>query len=231
VDQNISSYDISGRFIEACDCYSLCPCWVDDEPDEAHCTGLVAWTVTGEIDGVDIEDRHVVAVTGHGGGRRADRAISVLFVDARASRAELVKLGAAFSGSSAGGPVAGPLGELAAVTGEVVCAPIAAVITITCESDDRWRVCVDGAEDPALVEVTGRPLTFDEKPLPLTLDRTALHRELSIDGPVTAHRSDSLRVVLPVLPGGYIEVAARSGMVGRFGYQHAAGATVTPAGR
>jgi hypothetical protein len=39
----ITSYALRGDFIESCDCFDLCPCWVDDDPDEDHRTGLVVW--------------------------------------------------------------------------------------------------------------------------------------------------------------------------------------------
>ena len=30
------SYELQGHFLEACDCNTVCPCWIDDEPDEAE---------------------------------------------------------------------------------------------------------------------------------------------------------------------------------------------------
>ncbi|WP_396415809.1 DUF1326 domain-containing protein [Kocuria sp.] len=37
-------YTLTGEFLEACDCTVICPCWVDDDPTEGHCTGFVLWT-------------------------------------------------------------------------------------------------------------------------------------------------------------------------------------------
>jgi hypothetical protein len=34
---------LAGTFIECCDCYTICPCWVDDTPDEDHCSGIYLW--------------------------------------------------------------------------------------------------------------------------------------------------------------------------------------------
>ena len=39
------SYTLTGSFIEACDCFIVCPCWVDEDADDGHCTGLVAWSL------------------------------------------------------------------------------------------------------------------------------------------------------------------------------------------
>jgi uncharacterized protein DUF1326 len=222
----ITSYDISGEFVEACDCFELCPCWVDDEPDEGHCTGLVAWTVSGIIDDVTIRRRHVVAVTGHGAGRRAAKSVSVLFVDDDASPEEFAKLRAAFSGRDDAGPgcptepVVGTLGDLASVTGLLIGPATQVPITVS-RGPDGYRICV-GEPGAELVEAAGAPLRFDGRPTALNLDFTALHKELQIDGPAEAQRGSVLNICMPGLPGGYLEVTTRSGMAGRFTYRHRA---------
>ena len=38
-------YRLVGRFLEACDCYAICPCWIDELPDEDRCTGLYVWDI------------------------------------------------------------------------------------------------------------------------------------------------------------------------------------------
>ncbi len=220
----IRSYEISGDFIEACDCFELCPCWVDDTPDEGHCTGLVAWTVTGRIDDVEIHGRHVVAVTGHGGGRREQAAVSVLFIDDRATSPEFDKLAAAFSGRDGGAPgcprdpVVGALGELAEVTGQVVGAPAPSPIQVAAD-DNGWQIRV-GSPDAETVTAAGVPLRFDGQQSAMRLHHTALHQELGITGEVLAQRSANIELVLPALPQGYLQVHARSGMRGRFSYAH-----------
>lgn len=222
----VSNYRIEGRFIESCDCFELCPCWVDEAPDEGHCTGLVAWDITaGEIDGVDVSGRAVVAVTGHGSGRRDDRSMTVLFVDDTADDDAFDKLGAAFAGSqvdAAGddpSPVPGPLGELSGVTGTVVAPPQREGVTIA-RTRDGWRVRVGGDDASATVVATGRELCLDSSE-PLSLNHTALHTELQIQGNAVAQRGERLSVAVPALPGGYVEVTARSGMAGAFAYVHA----------
>ena len=38
-------YRFDGIFYEACDCFSVCPCWTGNNPDEGECTGVFAWAV------------------------------------------------------------------------------------------------------------------------------------------------------------------------------------------
>ena len=69
-DGSATSYRLSGRFFEACDCYVPCPCWFDSEPNEDECTGLIAWQIeNGMIGGVDVTGLSVVSVSEHGGHR------------------------------------------------------------------------------------------------------------------------------------------------------------------
>lgn len=109
------AYDLAGEFLEACDCYVMCPCWFDDDPDEAHCTGLVAWYVDrGTIQNVDVSGLVVVSVSHHGGNRRKGKARVALFVDDRATEDQARVLEEAFTGT-----LGGPLADLANLTDEV----------------------------------------------------------------------------------------------------------------
>ena len=109
------AYELTGEFLEACDCYVMCPCWFDDDPDEAHCTGLIAWYVDrGTVEGVDVGGLVVVSVSHHGGNRRKTKARVALFVDDRADDEQARVLEEAFTGQ-----LGGPLGDLAGLTDEV----------------------------------------------------------------------------------------------------------------
>lgn len=211
-------YDFEGHFIEACDCFELCPCWVDDQPDEGHCTGLTAWQIeTGEINGTGVGGRVVVAVTSHGPVRRDSRATTVLFIDDDADDAEAKALEQAFRGELADGGD-DPLGLLMSVTGTVLAAARQS-ISVTTEANG-WSIRV-GGDDAGIVAAHGSALVFEGEVESLTLDHTALHRELQIDGPSTAQRSAELQIAVPALRGGgYIAAKARSGMRGRFRYRH-----------
>jgi hypothetical protein len=211
-------YDFEGHFIEACDCFELCPCWVDDQPDEGHCTGLTAWQIeVGEINGTRVDGRTVVAVTSHGPVRRDSRATTVLFIDDEADDGQAKALEQAFSGELANGGT-DPLGLLMTVTGRVLDARTEAITVTTTATG--WSIRV-GRDDEGIVSVHGSGLVFEGETESLSLDHTALHRELQIDGPSTAQRSAELRIAVPALRGGgYIQADARSGMRGRFRYRH-----------
>lgn len=213
-------YHLTGVFTEACDCHLICPCWLDDAPDEGHCTGLFAWHLddAATIDGTDVGKLAVVSVSTHAGGRRAGDTATALFIDEAADDRQFDLLAAAFAGE-----LAGPLGDLAAVSG-VVLQRIRARIDVAA-GEAGWHIVVGLPDQPAgpeSIEVTGSPRVFDGETAPLALRNTALDRELSVvdDGDVVAHRTERLAVRVPVLPGAYLDVSGRSAMRGRFRYAH-----------
>jgi hypothetical protein len=215
-------YSLTGVFTEACDCTLICPCWLDDAPDEDHCTGLFAWQLDSgaSIDGVGVGGLSVVSVSTHSGGRRAGSTSTAIFVSQAATDDQFELLAEAFSGR-----LDGPLADLADVSGAVLMIARAHV-EVTADTAG-WHVFVGRAEEsPAppvpgtgLVEVTGSAVSFDEGE-PLTLANTALDKELG-GGGVVAHRTDSLAVRVPALPGAYLDVRGRSAMRGRFRYSQA----------
>lgn len=211
-------YDISGDFIEACDCFVVCPCWVDDDPDGGHCTGLFAWSIGdgSRIDGVDVAGCTVVSVSAHAGNRRGGGTATALFVDRGADPDQFTVLTKAF-----GGELDGPLRDLASVSGAVLQRQPADIAIAT--SGNGWRISVDVGEETGsvrLLHVTGAPRSFDHEDHALTLRHTALSHELGVPpgAHVTAQQGGEMAVHLAVLPGGYIEVTDRSGMRGRFSY-------------
>jgi hypothetical protein len=149
-------YDISGEFIEACDCYSDCPCWAGGHPHSGHCTGLIAWSLGdgSRMDGVDVAGHRVVAVSAQSGGRHGGDASTAIFVDRGASAEQADLLACAFAGD-----IDGPLADLAAVSGAIR-ARRQADITISRDSTG-WRVTVRGDDtSPAqdVVDAAGNNL-------------------------------------------------------------------------
>ena len=109
------AYELRGQFLEACDCHVMCPCWFEEHPDDAECTGLITWLVeAGDIDGVDVSGLSVVSVSYHNGHRKEAHARVALYIDDRATDEHHEALAAAFSGERGG-----PLGELADITQSV----------------------------------------------------------------------------------------------------------------
>lgn len=207
-------YSLTGTFVECCNCHVICPCWVDDEPDEDFCAGLFAWSFDpgSTIEGHDVGERSVVSVTMHGDSRRGGQSTSAVYVDDRITPEVADLLVQAF-----GGRAGGPLADLAEVTGTVVDGA-RATVSVTSQPAG-WEVRVQSGASQ-LVLAQGAPRRFDLGPAPLTLTHTALSAELGIgDGAVVAQEGALLQVEVAALPGPSVDVVGRSGMAGRFRYQ------------
>lgn len=123
-------YELSGQFVEMCDCYTVCPCWVGQKPTEDRCTGAFGWRIErGEIEGVDVGGRRVLSVSFHSGHRDTGGQEVFLFVDDGASDEQFDLLVRAFTGR-----LGGPLGELGTLMGVLRAAERAAI-----EIVDRGR--------------------------------------------------------------------------------------------
>ena len=108
------NYHVTGEFIEACDCRVICPCWVDELPDNGSCTGFFAWSLAADsiVGDVDVSGHRVVSVSTHLGRRSrgagtpgSDQGVTMLYLTAQIGTAEYDKLVALFCGDL-GGPVA-----------------------------------------------------------------------------------------------------------------------------
>jgi hypothetical protein len=109
-------YHFQGRFYEACDCFTICPCWSGNSPDEDECTGVFAWEIEkGYIDGIDVAGRRAVSVSYHLGHRKQASQQVIIFVDSKATPEQIDALVAALSGN-----LGGPLGELSYLLGELI---------------------------------------------------------------------------------------------------------------
>ena len=106
-------YRLEGDFLELCDCFAVCPCWLGGAPDEDRCTGAFAWSIrAGKIGGVDVADRQVVSVSFHSGHRDTGGQEVFLYIDERASDRQFEALAVVFTGKAGG-----PLGELSTLMG------------------------------------------------------------------------------------------------------------------
>ena len=154
-DRGNAPYQLTGLFYEACDCYTICPCWLGDDPDDGECTGVFAWDIEqGTIDGVDVSGLRAVSVSHHSGLREEAKQRVVIFVDDRATRQQTDAIAAAFSGR-----LGGPLQELADILGELLAVERAPIVLrregrLTTLTVDR-RIRVEGTtkEGPS-----GRPI-------------------------------------------------------------------------
>lgn len=205
VDRGQASYQLSGLFYEACDCFVVCPCWLGGDPDEGACTGVFAWEIEqGTIDGVDVSGLRAVSISQHTGAREAARQRVVIFIDERATRRQAALMAAAFSGK-----LGGPLQELAALLGELL-AVEQAPIEIRREGrltsltvDHRIRV-----EGTANHGPSGRPTALNDGLLSEVLGT-----------PAEVGESGRFRVGLGKHEMN-LDLRGRSTMSGRFSYVH-----------
>lgn len=134
-------YTLEGDLLEVCDCKVLCPCWIGEDPDNGTCDSSLAYHFrSGTIDGVDVSGLTVasaVKIPGNvleGGWRRQ------LFVDDRASDAQMAAIVDTLAGRKGG-----PLADLAALIGEELVAKRAAITFEIVEGKGTLRVG-DGIE-------------------------------------------------------------------------------------
>lgn len=205
-----ADFKLHGQFLECCDCFTICPCWVNDRPDEDHCSAIYVWTLGADcvIDRQPVpEGTSVVAASFHGNRSGTQSAI---LVDERLTPALQRLLIDAFSGRTVQ-----RLQDLQRLVGTIVHAGPAR-IDVT-RNGKRWEVSVS-AEGSQLARAHGGPATMEGRQKPLTLQDTALHDELGLSAAVEVHRVERFELAVSALPGGPFVYAGRSGMAAPFAY-------------
>lgn len=110
------AYKIEGRLLEICSCETICPCFVNQTPDNGACEVTVAWHIDkGEIEGVDVGGRTIAAVAHIPGKPRDGGWRAAVYLDDRTSDAQQEALLNVFTGK-----LGGPIGDVAKLIGEVV---------------------------------------------------------------------------------------------------------------
>ena len=203
-------YSLSGSFVECCDCFTVCPCWVADKPDEDHCSGLYVWTLDAgsTVAGLDVGGKSVAAASFHG-NRTGGQA--VLFVDETLGHGAQHALIEAFSGRRGG-----PLEDLAKLLGTILQARPAKITTRFAATDFQVSVVVAEVE---LAAAIGKPKIFRNEADPMFLENSALEGTLGIRGVTQVQDMQNLQVAVAALPGGPYQFAGRSGMRGAFVYR------------
>lgn len=214
------TYVLKGDFVECCDCFTICPCWVNDLPDEDHCSGLYLWSL-GEgshIGGVDVAGMRVAAATFHAvrsGGQ------AMFFIDAGNGDAASVQraehlLYDAFSGKLEGTD----LKALTRLLGVYLGYRAARITALFEDRNFDVTVAVGGQ---TIAAAAGADKYIDPSPRAMTLRDTALSDELGIGGgAVTVQTMGDLTMDVAALPGGPLNFRGRSGMRTRFHYEHRA---------
>lgn len=200
-----AAYALRGQFLEVCDCHTICPCWTGSAPENGVCTGVFAWVVdAGRVDGVDVAGQLAVSVSTHQGHRDNARQRVLLYVGEQASGAQAAALSGVFSGR-----FGGPLGELAALLGELLAVqrvPIAVQL-----SGRRAQLTVGrriAATSTSLAGPDGQPTLLANARLSSVLGSPA---EVGV--------SQRFKVGLPG-HGIDLDLRGRSAMRGAFDYRH-----------
>jgi hypothetical protein len=196
-------YHLEGRFIEACDCSTICPCWIDAEPDEDECTGLFVWEITaGSVEGVPMAGLNAASVSFHTGKRTGSKQRVALFIDKRASAEQAPLLEEVFSGQHGG-----TLAELGQMLGD-----LSAVVSA--------RVDISWDEEGPTVEI-GTYATLRSRTIhgatgrPITLVDSALARVLGSPAQIGSSKTFELDVASADLE---LSVKGRSVTHGLFNY-------------
>lgn len=200
------SYKLTGDFVECCDCFTVCPCWVNDVPDEDHCSGLYLWSFAegSEIDDIPVGGMHVAAAAFHAARSRGQ---AIFFIDAGKNADAFEALRKAFSGLDALGKLLGDILDVQEAT-------------ISSTFDQKDFVVEVIVEKRRIAKAEGEDKKFAEARPPMTLRNAALTDQLGIgSGEVRVQTMGDLTVDVAALPGGPLYLRGRSGMRGKFCYE------------
>jgi hypothetical protein len=109
-------YYLKGELLEVCDCNTLCPCWIGEDPDNGTCRSSLAYMIeSGEVDGIDVSGLLYGVSVFIAGNILAGNFRAVRYIDDRATPAQEEALLKVFRGE-----LGGPLEQLAQLVGEEV---------------------------------------------------------------------------------------------------------------
>jgi hypothetical protein len=166
----MTTWNIKGTYVEACDCEAVCPCIFFSPPTNGTCTVLIGWHINqGLFDDTSL-DGLKAALLAHSPGHMKDGNWKVaLYVDERADEAQSQALMGIFSGQ-AGGHIA----NLGPLIGEVLGARPAAISFDA--SGGNFSLSVDGlgcAEAQMIEGQGGGAVTVAGHPLAISPGETA----------------------------------------------------------
>jgi hypothetical protein len=129
-------YQLHGDLLEVCDCNTLCPCWVGDDPDNGTCQSALAYRIErGTVDGVDVSGLSCAIAAFIPGNVLAGNFRVVRYIDDRASPEQEAALLKAFRGQ-----LGGPLADLANLVGEEIDARRAPITFTVVEGKGTLRL-------------------------------------------------------------------------------------------
>ncbi|HEX7890208.1 MAG TPA: DUF1326 domain-containing protein [Ramlibacter sp.] len=169
------AWQISGQYMETCNCTFLCPCIVTNlqgQPTEGDCKAALALHVEkGSKDGVPLDGIDFIAILQSGGPMAAGGMTVGLIVDEAASDAQVEAITAIASGA-AGGPMA----MMAPLVGRFAGVERAKVSIV--RDGEKWTAQAGDLVDQTcegVLNMDGRPLVIDNASHPVN-SRLALAR-------------------------------------------------------
>ncbi|HEY1327225.1 MAG TPA: DUF1326 domain-containing protein [Casimicrobiaceae bacterium] len=110
------AYHLEGKLLEVCDCRTLCPCWIGEDPDNGTCKGFLCYQFErGTIEGIDVSGRALAMMADIPGNILNGNMRAAVYLDDQTTTRQQDALVSAFTGKCGG-----PLAELAKLIGEVV---------------------------------------------------------------------------------------------------------------
>ncbi|HKY95475.1 MAG TPA: DUF1326 domain-containing protein [Kiloniellales bacterium] len=198
----MASWRVEGKYMEACNCETVCPCIFFSPPTEGQCTAFIVWEVDKGNRGDVRLDGLRAALLAHAKGNMKNGNWQVaLYVDERANDAQREALSAIFSGGAGG-----HLSALGPLIGEVLGVRPAKISVM--RSGKQTSFSVAGVADTAIAPIEGQgggPVTVSGHPLAV------------VPGvPFLVHRSERLAVKDYSLA---CAVEGRSGFTAPFVYE------------
>ena len=99
-----SSWKLEGDYFEGCNCYVICPCIFNGDPDEGNCNVTAAWHIqNGNYGNVNLNDLNVVGLF-HTPGNMATgpKWKAALYIDTKATKEQSDSLIKILSGQAGG---------------------------------------------------------------------------------------------------------------------------------
>ena len=139
------AYTLEGRLLEVCNCNTLCPCWVGEDPDYGECKGTLCWHFDkGTIDRVDVSGLTFGVLAHIPGNILKGNWRIIAYVDDKATKEQEDAILAVYTGKK-GGPVA----DLAQLIGEVAAVKRVPFTFEVEKGEGRLRIGTEVAADLA----------------------------------------------------------------------------------
>ena len=162
------AWQISGQYMETCNCTFLCPCIVTNiqgMPTEGNCKAALGMHIeTGNKDGVSLSGIDFITILESKGPMGAGNMTVGLIVDSAASDAQVEAITAIASGA-----VGGPMAMMAPLVGKFAGVERAKV-TIT-RNGEKWMASAGQFVDQScegVLNMDGKPLVIDNASHPVS---------------------------------------------------------------